>query len=244
MAVKSYDRTKASVLIICTNGSVSSQLRHALKTLGFSQLSVAPTHIAGIERVKLRPFSHVIFDAKETDMPALDFTKQLVELEENVIAVAVSDQPRIDDVFSLLCAGARHFIVPPFTTETLEQVIVRATDKPALSEAVLHAPDRNGAFVAVILNNLYRVSVSMRQAREFESAARDVQNYKYQFQESVELAQLFCDGSEEVFREKIVEGCINRAKDAATRLGRLRKRLRKKRRIGEDGEEVEEEEES
>jgi hypothetical protein len=69
----------------------------------------------------------------------------------------------------------------------------------------------------------------MRQAREFKSAERDVKNYNYQLRESVELAQLFCDGNEADLRDKLVEGCINRAKDASTRLGRLRKRLKKDR---------------
>jgi ActR/RegA family two-component response regulator len=237
-----YDRTRCSVLIICGNGTTSSQLRQALKTLGFAQMSVAPSHVAAIERVKTRPFTHIIFDAKQTDMPPLEFVSQIMAIENSAIMVAISEQPRIDDVFSLLRAGARHFIVPPFNTETVEEVFTRASDAPALSEAVLNAPDRNGAFTAVILNNLYRLSVSMRQAREFQSAVRDVRNYKCQLQESLELALLFCEGNENDLREKIVEGCLSRAKDAATRLGRLRKRLSKQR-VSEDGEEEEMEEE-
>lgn len=237
-----HDRGQFSVLVTCSKGAVSSQLRQALKALGFSQISSAPSHVNAHERAKTRHFSHIIFDAKSSDMPAIDFVDQLMEIEEEAIMIAISEEPRIDDVFSLLRAGARGFLIPPFTTDMLEEVLVEATEGGQLSEAVLNAPDRNGAFTAVILNNLYRLSVSMRQAREFASAARDVESYEYQLRESVELAQLFCDGPEEDLRDKIVEGCINRAKDASTRLGRLRKRL-KKERVVEDGEEEEEDEE-
>ncbi len=220
---------RCSVLIVCAKSMISGQLKHALKSLGFAQLSAAPSHVAAIQRIKNRPFTHVIFDAKGTDMPSLDFVKQALELEEKAVLIAISEHPRIDDVFSLLRAGARHFIVPPFAVDTIENIFSRASDKPALSEAVLNAPDRNGAFTAVILNNLYRLSVSMRQSREFTSAARDVMSYKTQLHESVELAYLFCEGDQEMLREKVIEGCINRAKEAATRLGRLRKKLRHKR---------------
>lgn len=227
------DRAHFSVLVVCQKGATSSQIRQAMKALGFVQISTAPSHVAAIQRVKTRPFTHVLFDARASDMPAIDFVTQMLELETNAILIAVSEQPRIDDVFSLLRVGGRGFLVPPFTTDQLEEVLLSATEGPKLSEAVLNAPDRNGAFTAVILNNLYRLSVSMRQAREFTSALRDVSNYDYQLKESVELALLFCDGDEAVLRDKIIEGCINRAKDAATRLGRLRKRLRKER--GADG---------
>ncbi len=228
------DRAHYTVLVVCAQGSSSSQVRQAMKSLGFVQMSTAATHMQGIDKVKVRKFTHIIFDAKVTDMPTVDFVKQIIEMDGNTILIAISDQPKIDDVFSLLRAGGRGFIVPPFNTETLESVLERATEGPALSEAVLNAPDRNGAFTAIVLNNLYRLSVAMRQSKEFASAARDVRIYDYQFKESIELAQLFCDGTENDLRDKIIEGCINRAKDAATRLGRLRKKL-KKERFDEDG---------
>ncbi len=234
----STDRNQYTVLVVCAQGTTSSQIRQAMKSLGFTQLSTATTHIQAIEKTKVRNFSHIVFDAKSTDMPVEDFVKQMLEMDEKSILIPISEQPRIDDVFSLLKAGARGFVVPPFTTEMMEMVLERATEGPALSEAVLNAPDRNGAFTAIVLNNLYRLSVAMRQAKEFSTAARDVKTYDYQFKESVEMAQLFCEGTEDQLREKIIDGCINRAKDAATRLGRLRKKLKKDRVFDEDGNEI------
>lgn len=234
------DRSQFSVMVVCQTGSTSAQLRQALKALGFPTISAAATHLTALDRTKGRKFTHVIFEAKATDMPSLEFVTQILDYEGECIMIAISEQPRIDDVFGLLRAGARGFLVPPFNTETLESVLQNATNGPPLSDAVLNSPDRNGAFTAVVLNNLYRLSVAMRQAREFQSAKRDVKNYEYQLRESVEMAQLFCEGGEDALREKFMEGCINRAKDAATRLGRLRKKLKKHRADGDEEEQPEE----
>ncbi len=232
-----HERQKFQVLVVASKAITSSQLRQSLKTLGFSQVSVVPSHIAALERIKTRNFTHYLFEAKATDMPSIEFVQQVIEMDKSATMIAVSEEPRIDDVFGLLRAGARAFLVPPLTVDMIEQVIIQATEGPQLSEAVLHAPDRNAAFVAVILNNLYRLSVSLRQAREFKSAEREAKIYNYTLRESVEMAQLFCDGSDEDLRDKVVEGCINRAKDASTRLGRLRKRLKKERKDDDPEEE-------
>lgn len=234
----SHDRSHCRTLVVCPQGSTSGQLRQAMKSIGFTKITTASSHIQGIEKNKIRNFSHIIFDAKSSDMPAFDFVSQMLTLDENSIMIAISDQPRIDDVFGLLRIGARGFIIPPFTTDMLESVLMQATNGPALSDAVLAAPDRNAAFTSIILNNLYRLTVAMRQSKEFPTAAKDVKNYSAYLRESVDLALLFCEGGESNLREKIIEGCINRAQDAATRLGRLRKKLKKDHVFDENGNEI------
>lgn len=223
------DRGKFQVMVVSPKGTTSSQLRQALKSLGFTQITAAASHMQALERTRGRNFTHIVFDAAPTDMPTLEFVTKVMSTEANCIMIALSEQPKIDDVFSLLRSGARSFLVPPFTLDSIEAILAQATSGPALSDAVLNSPDRNAAFTAVILNNLYRLSVSMRQAREFESAQREVRVYDSALRESVEMAQIFCEGSDENLRDKIIEGCINRAKDASTRLGRLRKKLKRER---------------
>ncbi|MCB0345669.1 MAG: hypothetical protein KDD66_11165 [Bdellovibrionales bacterium] len=229
-----YARGNYSVLVVCQNGSRSNQIRQALKTLGFAQISAAPTHVTALERFKVRKFSHVIFESSATDMPPLDFVMQLMEMDENCCLIAVSEQPRVDDVFGLLRAGSRHYLVVPFTVNSLEEVLTEAIEGAPLSEAVLNAPDRNSALVGVILNNLYRQTVLMRQAREFETAARELTAQTAKMIQSVDMAKLFCEGTEEDLLNEIIEACIARANIAASRLGRTRKRLQNKRVVDED----------
>jgi DNA-binding NarL/FixJ family response regulator len=238
MKKKTVDRSSAQLLVVCAQGNTSGQIRQALKSIGYANIASAPSHMQAINKTRLRNFTHVLFDAKATDMPTFDFVSQMMEMDSNCALVAISDQPRIDDVFGLLRLGAKGFIVPPFTIQTIETVLHQSTEGPPLSDAVLNSPDRNAAFTSVVLNNLYRLTVAMRQAREFPTAQREVKIYNYTLRESVELAQLFCEGGDEELREKIIEGCMNRAKDAATRLGRLRKRLKKERVFDEDGNEI------
>ena len=187
--------------------------------------------------MKGRNFEIVFFDAKSSDMPTIEFVKSAIELGDKAILIAMSGEPRIDDVFGMLRAGARGFVVMPFTINIVEDVILKAFEGLPFSEAVLMATDRNAALTGVVLNNLYRLSVMLRQSREFPSAARDVERYRVAFNESMELARMFCEnGDDDALRDKIIDDCIARANVAATRLGRTRKKLQEKRKKGDDEE--------
>lgn len=223
-------RTNVSTLVISRSGPASNQIRGALKSIGFMKLTACSTHVAGLDRIKGRNFQLVIFDAANTDMPAAEFVSQALGLDGTSVLIAVSSEPRIDDIFGLLRVGARGFVVAPFTIEILENVLSRADEGPPFSEVVLQAPDRNAALSAVVLNNLYRLSVLMRQAREFESAKKDIQRYRAALSESMELAVLFCEhGNETCLVERIVDDCIARANTASSRLGRMRQKLQRER---------------
>lgn len=231
-------RTNSTVLVVSPNGQRSNQIRSALKTLGFSQISATNSFVEGLARARYRPFTHILFEANGTDMEPVDFVTQVLESDENTILIAVSEHPALDDVFGLLRAGARHFIVVPFNVDTVEEIFLQASDGPPLSDAVLNSPNRNGALAGLILNVLYRVSVLMRQAREFPTAVRELEREMMKFIQTVDMARLFCEGSEEGLLDETVEACIARANVAATRLGRTRKKLQKKR-LGVQGEELE-----
>ena len=130
-------------------------------------------------------------------------------------------------------------MVVPFAVSTVEDVLLEASEGAPLSEAVLNAPDRNSALVGVVLNNLYRQTVLMRQSREFESAKRELELQTTKFIQSVDMARLFCEGTDDDLLEEIVEGCIKRANVAASRLGRTRKKLKNKRLHDDDDDPVE-----
>lgn len=217
------------MLVVHPNSTTNNQLRQTLKLLGFAQISGAPSHVVGLEREQERRFTHVFFDAKGSDMPALEFVQKSFELDEATVLVAVSLEPKVDDVFGLLSAGATGFLVVPFTTDGVEEVLTQASDGPPLGETVLNTPDRNTALTGVVLNSLYRVSALIRQAREFPSAARELERAKQSLRTAVEMARLFSEGGDERLVEQFVEGCIARSNTASTRLGRTRKRLRQRR---------------
>ena len=229
-----HARQNIQVLVVTGNGTTSNQVRQAIKTIGFSSVAAAPTHLAALDKIRSRDFPLILFDAVSTGMPTVDFVTQTMAMDPNCIMIPLSGEPQVDDVFGLLRNGARGFLALPFTVTTLEDVVMRATEGPPLSDAVLNAPDRNAALVGVVLNNLYRTSVLMRQAREFPTAAKELERQQIMLVESMDLARLFCEGGDESLLEKIIEGCINRANTAATRLGRTRQRLKKQREVGDE----------
>ena len=240
--LKSAVNRLGAILVISGGGQFNHQMTLALKTIGLGNLSTADSHVRALQRLKERQFRLVIFEAKSTDMSSMDFVVNAVRLEPEIVLIAASGQPQIDDVFGLLKAGARGYLSLPFSTQCVEDIIDRAMEGPPFSDSVLQAPDRNSALAGVVLNSLYRLTVLMRQAREFETAKNQVERMKYAFNESMELARLFCEGGEEVFREKIMADCLDRSAAASSRLGRTRQRLKQKRTVngGEENSVIEE----
>lgn len=230
-ALNDYETSRAQipVLLISSNSNVTTQMRHALKSVGFGVISCAPSHSLGIDKFRDRPFPVVIFDAKKTDMPTEAFVMQMAKLDPDAALIPFSGEPQVDDIFGLLRAGARHFISVPFNAETVELVILRAAEGPALSEVVLQSTDRNSALAGVVLNCLYRVTVLQRQVRECPRWKSILEREQRYLAETSELAKTFCEGGEQALQEKIVEGCLKRSELSATRIGRARARLRTQR---------------
>jgi hypothetical protein len=209
-------------------------MKMTLKSLGYGKLTAVDRHGAGLVRITGRSaqqgYSLVLFDAKPSDISPHQFVQAALNHDPEMVLIAATMEPRIDDVFGLLKLGARSFLAIPFTAEILEQVLDQAKKGPPFSESVLMAPDRNAALVGLVLNNLYKLSVCMRQAREFHSAKERVDHYRFEFNSAMEMARLFCEnGDVEKLVEYTCEQCLDRGERAASRLGRARLKLQKKR---------------
>ncbi|WKZ56353.1 MAG: response regulator [Bdellovibrionota bacterium] len=241
LALTPAERAKATVLIVESEPNDRNNMRNALKSLGYGGFSDVPSHAAAFEKVQDRKFTHVIFEAKKTNMPAKDFLHQMLEQFPSIIAIPSSYEPSVDDVFDLLIMGAKGYLVKPFTADTLEDAIVNATKGEPMSPAVLNAKDRNEALVAILMASLDKAATTMRQALQFETARREVPRMVRNMKRSAELAKTFCKGGDEGMLDALEKFCIERSKGPATRLGRLRKRLKTTRAVDEpeDGQEAE-----
>ena len=227
---KMYTRLRQGpTLIVASDRHLGPQIRQSLSGLGFKSISVAISHGQALERLRDRHFPLVLFEATASNVAPKDFVIAAKNLEQDSTLIALSNEPRIDQVFELLSLGTRSFLVLPFTSDVLESVVSRAVYGPPFSDAILEAVDRDGALAALILNSLYRLATAMRHARDFSTFLSNVEAYRRALVESVELAKTFSLGGNDVLREKIVDACIIRGQTAATRLGRTRKRLQLKR---------------
>ncbi|RIL06108.1 MAG: hypothetical protein DCC75_11105 [Proteobacteria bacterium] len=228
------ERSRASVLIVESDPNDRNNMRNALKALGYGAFTDAPTHLAALEKLPERKITHVIFDAKKTNMPPKEFLQKLLESEKGVVAIPASFEPNVDDVFDMLIMGAKGFLCKPFTIDTLDRAIVMASKGEPLAEAVLTAKDRNEALVAIMMGSLDKAATIIRQAAQFETAKREIPKVVGQLKRSAELAKTFAKGGDQGLFDAMEKFCIERSKGPATRLGRLRKRLHNSR--GTEGE--------
>ena len=233
------ERGRACVLVVEPDAIDRNNLRSALKSLGFGGISDVANHLSAIEKLEQRKFTHVIFDAKPTNMPVRDFLQKMLEAGANTVCIPASFEPSVDDVFDLLIQGAKGYLVKPFTVDSLDIAIVNATKGEPIADVVLNAKDRNEALVAIMMQSLDTTAVIFRQAQQFETAQRELPKAMNKFRRAADLAKTFAKGGEEGLLGALEKFCIERSKGPATKLGRLRKRLRTKREIDEDEEAAE-----
>ncbi|MEZ4754505.1 MAG: response regulator [Bdellovibrionota bacterium] len=222
------ERNRSQVLIIEADAMQRASMRNALRDLGYGGISDAPNHASALEKFEQRQFTHVIFDAKKSNMPPEEFLTKVLEFNGDMICIPSSFEPNVDDVFDLLIKGAKGYICKPFTSESLEAAIVMASKGEPIADAVLKARDRNEALVAIMMHSLDKCATVMRQAQKFDTAKREIPMAMNRFRVSAGLAQTFSKGGLEGLIAALEQFCIERSKGPATRLGRLRKRLKKK----------------
>ncbi len=220
------ERAKASILIVESDSNERNNIRTAIKSLGYGSFTDAPNHSAALEKMADRKVTHIIFDAKKTTMPAKEFLHKVLEVDARIVAIPSSYEPNVDDVFDLLVMGAKGYICKPFTSDSLESAIVMASKGEPIAEAVLQAKDRNEALVALAMSSLDKAATVLRQAAQFETAKREIPRSLAMLRRSSELAKTFCKGGEEGLLDAIEKFCLERSKGPASKLGRLRQRLR------------------
>jgi DNA-binding NarL/FixJ family response regulator len=159
-------------------------------------------------------------------MPAKEFLQKVLQSFPQMVCIPSSYEPNVDDVFDLLIIGAKGYLCKPFTADTLECAIISATKGEPMSPAVLNAKDRNEALVAIVMSSLDKAATVLRQAQQFETARREIPKSMAALQRSAELAKTFAKGGETALMEALEKFCIERSKGPATRLGRLRQRLK------------------
>jgi DNA-binding NarL/FixJ family response regulator len=169
MAMTPAERGRSCVLIVESDAGDRNNARTALKALGYGGVSEAPNHFAAVEKLNERKFTHILFEAKKTNMPPKEFLEKVFQGYPNCVCIPTSYQPDVDDVFDLLITGARGYLSKPFTIDSMEDAIVMATKGDPISDAVLNAKDRNEALVSILMSSLDKAATTLRQAEQFET---------------------------------------------------------------------------
>lgn len=226
---------KSEAVVVGTNKSLLMQLRSALKSIGFVNVHQSQSMTEAATLGQSSRVSHILFDLRGADMDSVQFVRNVLATNKGATLVVISENPALDNIFELIKAGTRGFLIPPPTIEGVEAVLLSATAGPPLSESILNAEDRNAAFAQLILTLLYRTASTMKDARGAKSAEQLVQRCMRGLRASCETAKMFCDGGLDSLREKIIDACIEHADDRKTRLGELRKSLKTQRQADGSG---------
>jgi DNA-binding NarL/FixJ family response regulator len=220
---------RTHILVVEADPSLRAAMRATLGSLGFGGVSDAPNHALALGKLRERRFTHTIFEARGTNVPVLDFLRRALDDNPGLVAIPSSADPSVDDVFSMLLLGARGYIVKPFAAEAVEEAMLLATKGEPLPRAVLNAVDRNQALSAIVMTSLDGFATVLRQARQFESARMNIPKAERSFRRAIDLAGTFAEGGKEGLLEALIEFALERADGPATKLGRLRKRLKSRR---------------
>lgn len=206
-----------------------SRLRLRLQKLGVTHVSTVKTHGAALDRATDSFFSHILFEAVATDITALEFVEGIVVINRPAKLIVLSEQPQIDDVFGLLKAGSHAFLIPPVSTDLLEQTLIQVSEGPPLTEALQNLSDSASFLSRVIMNNFSRLLAAKLSNKGRVTEAEILDEQIAALKGSVETGKMFCPGGIDHLIEQLADDFIEHAKRRSTRLRRLRYRLRKER---------------
>src|SRR5690606_25355626 len=137
------ERAAISILLVESDESESAKVRSLFRDQGYGLVLVVKDHLQALQQLKERHFSHLIFDARADGISVSSYLQQVIETEPGILAIPASPDPTIDQVFEWLVDGARSFLVKPFTSDAVDEVLVLASKSKPLPEAALQSRDPN-----------------------------------------------------------------------------------------------------
>jgi DNA-binding NtrC family response regulator len=232
VALSEEKRIGESILVAYGDQKVGYQLKRLLVELGFLQITQVTTHGEAIDRANLGKYTHVFFDSRDTDISPHDFIQKMTEQHPESGLIAIASSMDVDGVFTLLQAGARSFLVVPFTFEAIEQSLRYAGKEFQINTELINDPNRASTLAEVVLTN-FNMLARLQELKRKSPKSFDLQQLiierKKLLRESVEVAKTGTPGGAQAFVNQIVEKCLAEAYDPTSRLGRVRKKLRQER---------------
>lgn len=111
----------ASVLICDDAMFMRASIRKMVEAEGFQVLAEAGDGAKCISSYQIYHPDLVLMDITMPDMDGITATKKIMEIDQNAKIIIVSALGLQEKVFEAITAGAKDFVVKPFTQETLIQ---------------------------------------------------------------------------------------------------------------------------
>ncbi len=229
------ERASARILVVEPDDESRKKIVFLLKMGGFGKISETSSHQAALYKFQGRRFTHMIFSARRVTLPVREWLAEALDLNPGMVAIAVSDNPSLDDIFSLLVEGGRGFLVKPFTADSLDCVVCLATKRDPLSSKVRQAGEPITAILAMMMTSLDNLAIIRRHAKQFETALRDLAYAQESLQQTAELFRLLTKAKQHKLLDAMQTFFVKKSSGPASPLGRLRKRLSHNRGYYTDG---------
>lgn len=225
LQLSSAERLAAQILVVEPDEVSRRRVVSLLREAGFGKVVETSTHAAALYKVEGRRFTHMVFSARRATEPVREWLAEIFEIHPELITIAITEDPSVDDVFSLLMEGSRGFLVRPFSRASLEYVVSLATKRDPLSDKVRRTGEPIAAILAMLMTSLDYVAIVRRQAKRFESARRDLVQAEQSLQKTAELFKLLTKTKQDELLSALQGFFIKKSSGPASPLGRLRKRL-------------------
>lgn len=121
------NKDSVEVLIADDDAELRSTLASVLRSCGYSFIHYASNGGDAVQFIeKGRPEIHLAFlDISMPVLNGIDATKKIQEIKPNCFCVIVSGYSDIENVKNALTAGAKGFVVKPFTTQKIIDVLTK-----------------------------------------------------------------------------------------------------------------------
>jgi two-component system chemotaxis response regulator CheY len=121
-----------NVLIIDDSDMIRSMLRVSLQSDGHTVMAEAATGVAGLEMAKIHQPDIIFLDIVLPDRNGIEMITEIKNVAPNAIVLMITSKKDGDSVRHSLEAGAKGYIIKPFTmstvSKTLNTAIARAME--------------------------------------------------------------------------------------------------------------------
>lgn len=134
MALPGEDRP-LKVLIVDDSGAMKTLLARALQKIGCVVAGLAANGAEGVEMYKKLMPDFVTMDIEMPGMNGLDALKGILEHDRGAVVIMVTSVAKKDSVIECVKAGARSYILKPFTPEMVRSSVQKCFPKAELKDA-------------------------------------------------------------------------------------------------------------
>jgi DNA-binding NarL/FixJ family response regulator len=219
------DRRRCCVLAIEPDPSERSILRYALSNLGYGQVVDSASHRRGMHLIKQDSFSHIVFAANPNHEAALDFLLDTLQVDAKIVALPIAPSATVSQVFDMIRAGAKGYLLKPFSSLALDETLSIATKADPVPNLINDVGNDTEAFISITASCLDKLVDSLRDLKAGKCTREEVEHTRTNLKQMTLLARTLGQCPEQDFVKFVTEKFFEIARHKVTRLERLRKQL-------------------